>query len=591
MAATSEIEKLERRYAENPDGRYFAPLADAYRKTGELAHAIELVRAGLAKHPDYLSAHIVLGRCLLDKKDDAAAGQAFRDVLGLDPENIIALKSLAEIAERQEDPAQAQEWLRRLLKVDPMNAEAEADLKRIGTAAAAMPTAQVPALDVAPPAPEAEFFAPPAEVSFADILEPTSLSADVSAAEAAAPAAEVLPPHPPEAPPAAAEGPSVVRPSEGIVFSQFVAPEGEVPTQAIETAPFDDTLAWGTGERSSRAISQKDVDAALHEHEAALAAPSTELDTPGAAPHVEAQPLPTEEAWAGPPQDGITLELTPEGRLDVPVTPPPALYFAEPAPPAPAAEPEPARPEAPAAEAEAEPAGRSSLADLPLIMPEDVTPPEEMARPAARHAPVEAPEPAPSAVEAGDPEQPPLLTETMGDLYLRQGFRAEAAEVYRRLLAQRPGDAGLAAKLAALEAPSPAPGESAEGGESARGWLRRVAAARVGGPAPAPEAPPAGPTPLEQAFAQPEPEPDPGEPARQASEAFTLDAIFGATGAAPVAPPPEPEPPPPPTGTSFDDFFGAPPEQGSVRPDASAAPEAHPDDVGSFNTWLRGLKR
>ena len=34
MAASSEIEKLERRYAENPDGRYFAPLADAYRKAG-----------------------------------------------------------------------------------------------------------------------------------------------------------------------------------------------------------------------------------------------------------------------------------------------------------------------------------------------------------------------------------------------------------------------------------------------------------------------------------------------------------------------------------------------------------------------------
>jgi hypothetical protein len=46
-------------------------------------------------------------------------------------------------------------------------------------------------------------------------------------------------------------------------------------------------------------------------------------------------------------------------------------------------------------------------------------------------------------------------------------------------------------------------------------------------------------------------------------------------------------------GTSFDDFFGAPPDHGSVRPDAGAAPATPPpdDDVGSFNTWLRGLKR
>ena len=76
MAAPSEIEKLERRYAENPDGRFFAPLADAYRKAGNLVRALELVRAGLGKHPDYLSAHIVLGRCLLDKGDDLHGNQA-----------------------------------------------------------------------------------------------------------------------------------------------------------------------------------------------------------------------------------------------------------------------------------------------------------------------------------------------------------------------------------------------------------------------------------------------------------------------------------------------------------------------------------
>ena len=36
MAALSEIDKLEARYNENPDGRVFAPLADAYRKVGRV---------------------------------------------------------------------------------------------------------------------------------------------------------------------------------------------------------------------------------------------------------------------------------------------------------------------------------------------------------------------------------------------------------------------------------------------------------------------------------------------------------------------------------------------------------------------------
>ena len=41
--AISEIEKLERRYAENPQGLTFAPLAEVHRKTGEVARALELV--------------------------------------------------------------------------------------------------------------------------------------------------------------------------------------------------------------------------------------------------------------------------------------------------------------------------------------------------------------------------------------------------------------------------------------------------------------------------------------------------------------------------------------------------------------------
>src|SRR5206468_2463593 len=83
-AYTSEIEKLEKRWAENPKGRNFAPLADAYRKAGELDRAIELCTAGLERHPDYVSAHIVFGRCLIDQKNDPGASAVFRKVLALE---------------------------------------------------------------------------------------------------------------------------------------------------------------------------------------------------------------------------------------------------------------------------------------------------------------------------------------------------------------------------------------------------------------------------------------------------------------------------------------------------------------------------
>ncbi len=142
MAYTSEIEKLERRWAENPKGRNFAPLADAYRKAGELDRAIELCQNGLALHPDYVSAHIVYGRCLIDMKNDAGAQEGFKKVLALDPENIIALKILGEIAERNNRFDEAVDWLARLLNADPMNGDAAEALARAkAKAATAKPVA------------------------------------------------------------------------------------------------------------------------------------------------------------------------------------------------------------------------------------------------------------------------------------------------------------------------------------------------------------------------------------------------------------------------------------------------------------------
>jgi tetratricopeptide (TPR) repeat protein len=85
MAYTSEIEKLERRWNENPLGLTFAPLAEAYRKAGDHTRALELLEIGLAQHPNYVPAHIVRGRCNLDANGDDAAELAFLRVIELDP--------------------------------------------------------------------------------------------------------------------------------------------------------------------------------------------------------------------------------------------------------------------------------------------------------------------------------------------------------------------------------------------------------------------------------------------------------------------------------------------------------------------------
>ena len=117
----AEIEKLERKHAENPEGRYFVPLANAYRKLGELERAEVLLRDGLRRHPDYLSAHIVLGRCLADRgalprgraRSSATSSPSTRRTSSpCAPSARLALGARA-------GPARRQRWFGELLAVGP----------------------------------------------------------------------------------------------------------------------------------------------------------------------------------------------------------------------------------------------------------------------------------------------------------------------------------------------------------------------------------------------------------------------------------------------------------------------------------------
>jgi hypothetical protein len=183
--ALSEIEKLERRYAENPQGLTFAPLAEVHRKNGEVQRALDLLGPGLQIHPDYIPASIVLGRCHMDLGDVHAAEAAFLHVLALDGENVIALKALADISERLVKFDDAERWLHTLLTVDRSNDEAREQLQRVEiarrqaeVASSAEPSAvlDAPVLDApvdAPPESEAAAVAesappPPFEPSVAE---------------------------------------------------------------------------------------------------------------------------------------------------------------------------------------------------------------------------------------------------------------------------------------------------------------------------------------------------------------------------------------------------------------------------------------
>lgn len=704
MAYQPEIEKLERRYQDEP-AKNFAQLAEAYRRGGRVDEALDLLQMHLEDRPNYVSALIVLGRCHLDKAQDAEAAQAFERVLSIDAENIIALKVLGEIAQRAGDPAAARTWLTRLLEVDPMNEEAEAALATLdeapagpapeadamaaaepagavepgppaSPAPAAGPTEEIvierasteyeaPAVDLAgtpsddldlETSPEAELSVPEEEPAPEDIPAVSRESSAIELVEEdledaadepseAGPApspdwdADVTAPLPPvdravgeaaRSPEAEREAPDAP-PAEAERETDEEAEVEEPPAvraaedAALEMQPFDTDLAWGTGERMSREISAEDLEAAEQSHEASLEEAAvqelpglehTEVPAPAAGHDV----APAEGLVAGDltpdeetrPLEGLVPDGVPEGAEDAGDVEAPRGFEAAAGDAvtreldAPTAEevaaepPDAAGDDAWAVEAgasapgERELAERGSLAGLPVFLPER----EEQA--------ADAEEPG-ADVEEAEPE--PVVTETMAELYARQGHLEEAKRVYRRLLEQRPDDPQLLQRLAELERRPPGPSAAsagdprarysaaASGGVSARDFLRAVLEGRATTVTP-PEAPDA-PSPMDEAFAAEPLEPR-GAPTRPASDQPSLSSVFGEEPAPSPSTADQPAQPSKPDegGFSFDEFFGERPETGPTDepPEAETGrtPRLSVDDIDesdeSFKAWLKGLK-
>ena len=60
--ARDEITRLEQEFEKDPEGRLFVHLAEAYRKSGELERALDLLEQGLEQHGDSVSARLVLAQ-------------------------------------------------------------------------------------------------------------------------------------------------------------------------------------------------------------------------------------------------------------------------------------------------------------------------------------------------------------------------------------------------------------------------------------------------------------------------------------------------------------------------------------------------
>jgi len=90
------LEKYLKEYQENPRSRVFAPLAEAYRKSGLVDEAIDICREGLEYHPNFTSGMVAMARCYFDKALYTAAIKELEKVVSEVPDNYLAQKLLAQ---------------------------------------------------------------------------------------------------------------------------------------------------------------------------------------------------------------------------------------------------------------------------------------------------------------------------------------------------------------------------------------------------------------------------------------------------------------------------------------------------------------
>ena len=661
MASSPRIDELRKKFDENPR-RYFAPLANEYRKAGDFAQAIAICREYLPQQPGHMSGHIVFGQALYEARQFDEAKTVFETALSLDPENLIALKHLGDIELIAGKTDTARAWYKKILDADPRNEEILAQLAKLeekakgGKVGATMVMQAVPRPGTAPKAPSAPKPAPPAPAAPA-----TPAAAAPKPPSAAAPTPVVTPAVPRPAAPPAASAPVVTAesPTQEIRLDTIPTHAPPTPPPAVEPAlGLEPTSMGGAVEPQSFSSSPTiEIDSPVSASKEAAPTDSFSLeglettslaaDTPAAAPPAPAPPPPVAEAPAeglvdldisipaatpepaapvaeAPPADAVELDFAPPPAAP---PPPPAPAPAEGidldfAPPPAAATPEPVSAAAPTetpvadelplldlggSEAPVTPPA-TPMAELPPVEEPVASPTIDFIPPEPVETPAREPEPVAAAPQSDSSSA--FVTETMAELYLKQGHHEEALRVYRALLEKRPGDAGLQAKIASLQ---PAPAPLLRTGPSIRELLHVIALRRPGyrpeppsngnGAAAHAAAAPVGPDALAYLFgnAAVSPADDAaalmlstafverngqdsigGVPAHQAANDLSLNAVFAGEN---------PAPPPPPSSFSFDKFFS---QRATAEHDAqgvAAEPAESKEDVAQFSQWLEGLKQ
>lgn len=266
MQGSARIDELRQKFHENPR-RYFAPLANEYRKAGDPEQAIAICRAHLAQQPGHMSGHVVYAQALYDAGRVDESRVVFEKALSLDPDNAIVLRQLGDISRQRGDSAEARHWYSRALETDPHDREVAAYIAEL--------TEPLTETDATPETKAATSEEPATENAVAEQgVEEQAIGEQPAVEDAAAEEepVEVQPAEvePVEVQPVETEATQVDPAPVGTAAADTEAPEPEAP---VEETP----LAW---KLADEALDDRDGATSSTDNEVPLTAPAHEPEVP-----------------------------------------------------------------------------------------------------------------------------------------------------------------------------------------------------------------------------------------------------------------------------------------------------------------------
>lgn len=117
----SDVAFIEEQLKENPDSVLFARLASLRLDENRIDEAIQICEEGLKKYPYYVTGHMILGKCYLNKKLYDQAEKEFKRVLLFDPKYLSAQKHYGDLMKEIGWENTCEMSYKKILQIDPLD--------------------------------------------------------------------------------------------------------------------------------------------------------------------------------------------------------------------------------------------------------------------------------------------------------------------------------------------------------------------------------------------------------------------------------------------------------------------------------------